>query len=439
MPLVALQCRRCGGDLPETKPGESCSCSYCGQRYLLEPSGRPVGVDASGRPVVIESIGSFVVDGASAPPSIERLLASVAAAHPDAPASPAPAPAKVRQGPIAAIVVVSIVLAGVGVALSALWNVSGHSVSVAATRGPASPRVAGGGAGERFIWDEVGGPPQVARLPGRELVVARFREGDSDQLYVEARSAPSLERVWRAGPFGSYGEGYRATFFQIAGERLVVSEVRAKVHVYDLSGGAEVGTFPISDRPADRGLCSTADGRILVPTVDGAVWAVDAKAPSLRRAAAGDRCVEGPGRSAARPPQVPGFRAEHVLLEAGTGVALGHRVPGTPVPRVVGFSEATGAVLWSEDLAASDPTMAQSPAGELLFGGRIVATFEQGDGYRLTAIDARDGRRLWESSLPEVGATSPVLVAGGGWLYAGCLWSLLAIDPATGKVMGRLG
>ncbi len=397
MPLVTLKCTRCGGELPPTRPGESCTCPYCGQTFAFEG------------------------DAVPAP-------------------TPVPARARVRM-PTGAVVALAVtIVATVGGSIAAIVLSGNGATSVA-------PRVVP----ERFLWDEVGGPPQLGRAAGREILVARFRAGSDDQLYVEAREPPALTRRWRAGPFGTYEEGYQATWFQIVGQRVVVTEVRAKAHVYDLASGAELGTFPLSDRPTRDGL-EVKGGLVRVATADGKHWAIDPQALTISRTAApppgpswqDDDVVprEQAALLAREAPQVRGFRATKVLIDGPLGVAVGHREPGTPVPHVVGFDPATRAVRWTSDVASTDPTLAEAVSAEgaaILEGGRLLVAFHQKEGYRLTAFDARDGRRLWEAPLPPRWLTEePRLVAGAGYCYLTCDLGLAALDPADGHVLGAI-
>jgi hypothetical protein len=319
----------------------------------------------------------------------------------------------------------------------------------------------------QYTWDTVGGPPEPAGLGpgGGERFVGQVQARDGGALWIAAFDGPKVAEAWRAGPFGTPSQGDGSTFVAVVGRAVVVTDFRAVVHVLDLANGHELRSVTLTDRA--KSMCASPDGaaRVWIQVADEKNVALDVDTASTSAAARPAWCPEGPlfptddcrgyfrrGRPRAQckgssgAPAVSGFRAELVVQEGADAVALGEKHPGTAIPMVVGFDPATKAVRWQGALAAADPVTVAESHGlarmDVLTAGRFVAPYEvTPSGWRLTALDARSGQRLWDVPLqPLKGIEYPEgFSLSAARVYMMRTGSLEVYDAKTGALVGIIG
>jgi hypothetical protein len=317
-----------------------------------------------------------------------------------------------------------------------------------------------------FMWDSVAGPPIPAPIGSGEVegFVGRVRTHGDDSLWIAGFEGTKLSEVWKAGPFGTYSQGYRSTYAAVVGRDLVVTDYRAMVHVYDVATGRESRTIKLTDRA--KGLCASPDGKphVWLEMSDEKNVLVDADAGTATAAARPAWCPQTWGashdcrgwltRGAPKPgcrgaesaPKVAGFQAANVMEDGDLAVALGEKHPGTALPTVVGFDPKTKAVRWQASVGSGDPAaLAESTTTSLmdsLAGGRFVTPYEiTSKGWRFTAFDARTGQRLWDVPLQPASGSgdSEGFSLSAARVYVMRSSTLEVYDAKTGAFVGTVG
>ena len=426
MPVKALECPKCGATLAPVAGQQSYSCRYCGTNF------KPAATQA--------------------PTQAPSMSAS------------APAPARPTHDPAAAAKVVRGVL--VGSMVMAVMVAAGVYVMVAGTMDRASAGSFSGGqvtmvpaipglpvtptSGGRTIWDDNGGAPTPAQVAGQDAVIGRIRAFPEDQLYIAAARADDAAPIYRVGPLGSYSDAYRGTYFALAGERLVVSDVRPEIHVHALATGEELKSFPLTDRV--EALCTSADGAIVgVGLVDKRQHRLDVEALTLEEGAPPKGCSlewnpfrrpkDPPGVKA---PKAEGFASHQIFVEGGVAVSNGYKDPGTAIPQAVGFDPKTGVLRWREVIPSVGLSGVQERSNEraALASGRFFTVYKVGsEDTHVAAFDAATGARLWDRQLRPIFAVDSIddVVATARHVFVVRTSSMDILDAATGEPRGTVG
>jgi hypothetical protein len=427
--LIVRNCPNCGARL-ETQPDAGrVGCHYCGQSFEV-PAASPPPVQR----VIVIAPGAPKWESASRPPAAVSFVGS-------------------------AVVLLVIVL---GVFLASRKNIAATIHLPGLPAGVTLPATAS----EDFMWDTVGGPPMPASAGGGgvEGFVGRIRARGKDELWIAAFEGSKLGQIWKAGPFGTYSQGYTSTFAAVVGHDVVVTDYRANVHVYDLASGREAHSIKLTDRA--KAMCAAPDGKphVWIEASDERSVLVDADlgtaTPLPRpswcpdRWAASDDCrgwlKRGPlrlnCRSAEAAPRVTGFEALNVIEDGDVAVALGKKHPGTAVPVAVGFDPKTKTVRWEQPIASGDQAgVAESSTISLmdaLAGGRFAAPYAlTSKGWHFTAFDARSGQRLWDVPLqPILGVDHPEgFSLSTARVYVMRTSSVEVYDAKTGALVGTVG
>jgi hypothetical protein len=428
--LLARNCPNCGASIDWGAPGARLVCRYCSHAFEVPAAPPPPPPSYPQQRVVIVA------------PSVGM-----------------------AAGNAIARIVFSFMAIGVVISIAAVAT----SVARHTTRSALSGQIPGvaaavSGLTSSFLWDTVAGPPiPVAGAGGVEGFVGRIRSRPGDELFVALFEGAKLGQVWKAGPFGTYSEGYRSTYMSVVGRSVVVTDYRAIVHVFDLGTGKETRAVKLSDRA--KGMCASPDGkpRVWIELSDEKNVVFDADQGTAGGAprpawcpdswAASDDCrgwlKRGPPmpscRGAEAAPKVNGFQAANVVEEGEFAVALGKKHPGTAVPMAVGFDPRTKAVKWEQPVASGDQaSVAESSTISImdaLADGRFVAPYELTKGWHFTAFDARSGQRLWDVPLqPLIGVDHPEGFAlSATRVYVMRTSSLEIYNAKTGSLVGTLG
>jgi hypothetical protein len=310
--------------------------------------------------------------------------------------------------------------------------------------------------GERHGWDDVGGPPQVARIDGTEHVVGRIRTFGSDELQVSVIRASDLKARFSTPPLGTYGGAYRAIHHQVAGKNLLVSDGNNALRVYSLSSGKELKKHPLTDR-VERLCPMPGKDRIWIQVLDKrhAVFnpktlaieeAGSAKSPCPRPRSFAERQAFRRGVKKSDAPRVDGFAPKRVFSDGKHGVVFGAKKPGTPVPIAVGFDPKSKAVSWNKSILQVNPSSFRTSFYNWqggLAGGRFITFYGVGsdDEWRAVGFDALSGDLLWERKLKPIFAVDKVddIVVTEGFVYLVRTSSLDVLDAKTGKEIGTVG
>jgi hypothetical protein len=423
--LLARNCPNCGAAIEGEPAGDRVACRYCGQTFEVAAPAPSPRVGSPPRVVVLRG----------RPVSALRRAAS-------------------------AFLVLFFGAVLIGVRFGLLPGRAAHSPLL---RLPTLPT---GAVPSAFMWDTVGGPP-IPVAVGPEPVegfIGRVRTRGDDNLWIVAFDGVKLGPVWKAGPFGTYSEGYLATHVSVVAREVVVTDYRSSVHVFELASGRPLRTVKLTDRA--KSMCAAPDGKarvwievadeknVAVDTDSGTVTAAPRPAWCAEAAASGSDCRgwlrRGPGRPGCKDPglapKVSGFEANNVLEDGDLAVALGKKRPGTALPMIVGFDPKTRAVRWQTALAPGDQAgVAESTTISImdaLAGGRFAAPYEvTSKGWHFAAFEARSGQRLWDVALQAViGVDHPEgFSLSAARLYVMRTSSLEIYDARTGAFLGTVG
>jgi outer membrane protein assembly factor BamB len=284
---------------------------------------------------------------------------------------------------------------------------------------------------------------------GREAFLGRVRAShDGDQLSIVLVDAEKVSFLWRTPHLGSYSDGYRSTWFAVAGEKVVASDHKGTLHLLDLATGKEEKTLSVTDKI--EGLCAREGTEVFVSLADDRHQIVDAAAGTLRDASAAERKVCKPrSRGAERElpkgvPRIEGFDPRSSHVDGGVAVIGGVKRPGTRLPEAVGFDAATWKQLWRGPVGEVDRAQIRdlSETYDDLAAGRYVAVYGVGqDGWRVAAFDATAGTRLWDTLLQPIFAVDSIdgIVAMKDRVLITRTSSLDVLDAKTGKLVGTVG
>lgn len=376
MPEVVLrECPNCAGVLPPVGQSNQVKCEYCGLSFDVK---RTVEQPKAPRPMPMP-----------APRPMPR---------------PSPGVAPKRGGCTVVVIALVAVLAVAAVGF------------FTAMRGPAGPGVVSDAVGLSHM--ETVGFYAVNGDAIEDLVAfVRTVGTGSDDILLVAFDGATMREVWRAGPFGSYGQAFQYTKAAVIGNRALVADFRAQAHLYDLASGATVVTVALPDRAKEVCRAGTAsqvelrlqnESRIVLDVATGA------HAPPAVMNLGADACMPLPDLSI---PQVdertetppPGIGPERtgervqILTQDGTRIAVGRRPAGVRVPVAAGMGPDGRTPVWTAVIPTVDEgRVEESGSDTLLFrrgSGRLYAAYTiTGDGgARLAALDARTGGRLWET------------------------------------------
>ncbi|MDX2389818.1 serine/threonine-protein kinase [Streptomyces sp. DK15] len=173
--------------------------------------------------------------------------------------------------------------------------------------------------------------------------------------------------------------------------------------------------------------------------------------PGVARPAAGGPSV-GPaagGRAGAAPSRTrdaapPGEVLWRSRVRPQALHAAGDSVVWRAGPEVGSVWAATGAALWTaradEGVPATELSAVSAVSSAADTGAVYVAVSgRDGEGVRVLAREAGDGRVRWWRDLPEPPARTPVLTATGGLVLYGAGGGLTALDGASGETVWRYG
>jgi len=307
--------------------------------------------------------------------------------------------------------------------------------------------------GPRLIWDHAGGALTPIKIGGVEHIVGRVRSLGSgqDQLTIRMIASSTLKDRFSTPDLGSYAQASRAVRFAVVGERLLVSDGRNRLNVYDFTRGKPLKALELTDRVEQ--LCPMTDGRkVWVQVVDKRNLVFDVKDHSSQESATRPgHCPRSfydryslPGRPEGVP-AVEGFAAKRLFDDPEFPVVLGAKSPGTPLPQAVGFEPGSKRVRWHKLVATVDPTTVRTGMSRWyggLAGGRFVTVYGVGTkGWRVVALDARGGDQLWDKQLKKIFAVDSIngMTVTDGFVYVERTGSLDVLRASDGKLVGSIG
>lgn len=427
MAVISLDCPNCGAALQPDDRERRARCQYCGTTFELArktayPPGQ-VTAPSAGRSLA-PLIGSIAVALACVGAAVALSTRTTSFTPPAVPSTGAGAPSA---------------------SAAALDKVQKLAEQ---TRTQAD-----------FMWDENGGSPQIVHLDGAEHVVGRLRKRGDQQLQIGVFAAETGAERYRVGPFGTYSEAYRATHFAVSGERLLVTDFRGKLRIFDLARGEPVQDIELTDRA--KGFCQIEEAgeppRLYLAQVDGRQFLVDAAAPALKEEKLPKTCDaqqrlhsrgEDPvltNRERLRQaPKVEGIEVTAVHLDGEFAVARGVKAPGTAYPMAFGFDPKSREVRWKSPVAVVDQASVRQRDNEqdILADGRYFATYGEGsEHWHLAAFDAKTGARLWDSKLRSIFAVDWLhgIKATANHVFLVRMSSVEVYDAATGALKATIG
>lgn len=405
--LIDLKCPSCAAALQPREAGGHVVCQYCGTAFIAVGPPRPAPPPPTSVPPW--AMHSHVV------------------------------PQRSGGGIVALVLVLTLASAGVAMFLAMRGgSLGGFGAQT-------------GNPGERLLWDDVGGPPIPTSIAGAPAVIGRVRDVAGDKLYIAAYDANTLEERWRTGDLGTYMGGYQATVFGVEGDRVVYSDAHSNVNILERDTGKLVKSMALSDRV--KVICNP-------PGEEGTLWLGKVDERHMKLAVKTELLTESP-RPAGCPdyaydrdddaetaaesaPKVDGFAAVRARTDGGVMVVAGHKAPGTALPRAIGYDAASKRQLWDVQLPSVDPATVRERSNEddALVGGHYYSVYGTGsDRWRVTALDAKTGARLWDIELKDIFAVDSIngLVATTDHVFVVRTSSMDILKTDTGALVGTIG
>ena len=409
---------------------------------MRSPSGPPGSSSSSsarGRAVFEEA--PRTMHSPSSPPVADRPVVPVGAWAPPPP--PPSAHARTRRSSTAAWI-----LATVG--LMVLAAAAGVAVFVLRARHVVSTTYA-----QPVTFDGPGGVAfgNLDASPAEDFV-ARYLAltGTQMGIYVGAFSGDDMHELWRAGPFDVRTMATPPAF-AVVGTHVLVGDMRPLVHVHDGATGHETHQVELADRATaiwvngKEAFIEVATGAHVLYDADAGRARLTTTAPSWAPPPALARlnCPLAPAsRSAcvdpARAGRFAGFSPRYALGVGDLGVSIGRASSGPPL-EVLTFSLATGAERWRAPVTTAPGVVPSETEAFEADASIVLATCGDVSAPHVVAFAAKDGARLWETSLSS--SLTPVgprfLVVSPSRVYVPRPGRLDVLDRATGKVLGGVG
>ncbi len=352
------------------------------------------------------------------------------------------------------VLFVGLIFAGVGYTVySTLSGIPSMTGGIPGLPGFGAQATIPGLGGSGFaLWSHSGTPLRL-QVAGEPAFLGRIRVMPDDELYFVAVNAQG-KNLYRAGPFGTYMDAYRFTYAAVAGDKLIISDAGAKLHLLDASTGKELKVLELSDRI--KTICGLADGsQFWAQQVDERTYTIDPQSGEFTQGPRPDDCLDStePWQLIPSPQQrkklrrlekkIKGFEPERYIEVDDHTIVAGERDPGTAIPQVVAV-DAKGSVLWRVDVPSIDPLRAKEGATshDSVGGGRYVTVYGEGhDTWHLTAFDTKTGDRLWENTLRPIFAVDSIdgVLATGDFILVTRTSSIEVHDPKTGALRGTIG
>ncbi len=425
----ALECPRCGASLKPSPGAATITCSYCGTSVEIEGAARTPAPPPAGPPRT----------------NLERHDARTASDvyrdhH----------PRRGRRGRTVAAVAVAVLGALLAWFVLTAPRVDGSRVAGSLTR-------------LSYLFSNVqadsAGVPVIGRSRGgRQVLVVRSRESTSTSgrpVVLMAYSVDGLSTLWTTAPLGSDS---RPVKLAAAAGRVVASDAKGRLHVYDLGTGRVLNTLFLPDLV--KALCAPRADRpaVWALTADGAGHQVDLhtfKATDAPRpAACAEPCPTAPAwdqgddrcsHLSLVPKDLP-VDVSRVVPTPQAIVVLGDRKQGTAVPVAYGLDPTTQAVVWHRTLPGGDPFAAQAnqPLSLAAVGdGAVYTVVPMKTGApRLVALDPATGRLRWKRGLPGTDRHEldfAHLAVAGHRLYVARIPRLDVFDARSGAHLGAVG
>ncbi len=429
---AAPSCPNCQAPLPLGGDAEIVTCEYCGRQVMREQPPPP-----------------------APPPNAVRT--SVGRAQQ---ARVGQAPARGPKGLIVALAVLPLVVGGI---IAATVAIKAQKAATLDSNGPG-----GGGytpSGVHLQWSGVAPVAVDLNGDGVEDIVGRYNvlEKGSTHAYVGAFDGKKLERIWKAGSYGTISDA-QAIHVAVSGDRVLVSDASNFVHILELTTGKELRNVRLTDKVKE--LCPFAEEpasvwiavadeqnvKLDLATGETRIFGRPGFCPGRETLSANSSCwsaeyhrsrhSHAECRPAEEAPILEGFRTEHVLAEGADQIAIGVKDPGTRNPMAMGFEGESGSkrVLWSRNVSA-DAREGSLQVTDLIDGRAILLYQSKRRGWRLVALDATTGNTVYDVEIPrtESGSGPSDMLLTAARVYVPH-WTWLDIfETASGEHLGTIG
>jgi hypothetical protein len=438
--VVSRKCPHCSGNLPPLGDSEKVTCEYCGYEFdVRHTTEQPVapapaakkGFPKSGKPAFARP----------KPPRLERtpVSAPVTARAPTPVVVPA-ATRGIRAIGCLAVLVPLIAVVGSG-AFSWLRTMPGASIpSLSAIVEPAYTfhRTVG------FFQANADGVEDVA------MIVRTVLSGDD--MHLVMFDGATGHELWKVGELGSYTQGYQYTYAAVAERRVMLTDFRGQVRLFDLGTGAPIAAFALPDRA--KALCAgQKPGQVRLTLQNGSKFIFDI--PS--GAGGAPEVVELGEPTCVAPPDlaipqafeagvsIPGLEEPQRMVQGDLRVAVGRRSSGVRVPMAVGLAADGQTPVWTMIVPTVAETMVDESGSDALRcglgAGRLYCAYSlTSEGARIAAFDARTGARLWETEFRGWASSVDVdaLRVGPNRLVIEQFGEAELFDAATGSLLRRI-
>jgi len=459
MRAISMKCPNCGAGLQAQEAAHTISCNYCGTTSRIQHRTR------------------YLKRKVEMPP-------------PPLAAQRMPVARQVRGlGWIVSMTAFFPLLLGGGI-FYVVMKKTGNLSKIGAALSKAADVVTGdrmlySGQGNALLFDVNG--------DGQSDVISPVRYVQHDDSYhLAAFDGKSGDKLWQSESFGTNDDVVAGTTALHAGV-VVQSDSRGNISGFSASDGAR--RFKVSLGEKLKTLCANSSSTVALMlankkwksmTLDtGAFAPLDGRPDGCARVATytehGQIDVEyaGDSRSSRRKRDVSidGMNVREtvaLLRKPGRFIALGYKTPGTRIPMIALFHDASldvrddieveeapkekkrrgkrskrksqgpsYVVDWASELPGLDPLSVQEGAPDFAVANDqcVASLYEPKSGRpHVVCFSTEGGQRLWDSQLPE--RTTYVLRAldiSGDRVYVGQWSELNAFDITTGKSVFKLG
>lgn len=287
-----------------------------------------------------------------------------------------------------------------------------------------------------------------------------------DTIRLAAFDGKTGKNLWRSGVVGTYSEAGMCEL-ELVKDTLLLPQDGGVLRSFSIGDGTPGFNIRLNEN-IDRLCDAQQPTEVLVLTKDKQQHTLNLRTGAIESVAAASECRSNRSSGSAPtvydvfsdrlPPlrdKVPGLYSDKVLEFEGADVllALGHKNPGTRVPKLAALRKPTGAqvaplglrdVLWVSDVPGVDALSVREGALDVnnisVNGDTVVAVYQMKDAahqFRLTALSLATGKRLWDSPIEDESPFSG-LAATPTHVFVSRWNGLFAFDLHTGQLAYKI-
>ncbi len=304
---------------------------------------------------------------------------------------------------------------------------------------------AGGTAGSRVLFDDVGGSPVwISNSSGTHLAFRVRYLDERDQLGMVMISGTTCTETYQSARLLSYSEAYRSVKFGAVGRFLVYADARDQLHVLDTDTRTERLLAALPTRV--EAICPREAGELTVVTDDGRNWLVNPVTGDPQPVRHGSRTACSPSHQGRGPNGMNVSVGWSDRADPAVRVAVGLRSAGHRVP-VIGFFAKDPKAAEISFLSERDPVSIEERAPEYLdvFQGKALTHYSvknTEEENRVVLFDVATHARVWDIAPRPIFAVDRLAgmsIGPDGNLYVGRMSSVELYKVQDGTLVCTFG